>query len=182
MGSIPGTPQLARNVKRLSRLELPGAGQVYVAGKYAYVGQITNQERLGTSILDVSDPRQPKLLAQIAVDEPDSHSHKARVIGDLMIVNVEQNMGKLGRQGVDGSAEQTSYAHGGFKLYDVSDRSKPKLIRHVKTHGRGVHRFDMDDRYAYISTEMEGYVGNILVIYDIRDAARPQEVSRWWAA
>ena len=180
VGSIPGTPQLARNVKRLSRLELPGAGQVYVAGKYAYVGHITNQERLGTSILDVSDPRQPKLLAQIAVDEPDSHSHKARVIGDLMIVNVEQNMGKLGRQGVDGSAEQTSYAHGGFKLYDVSDRSKPKLIRHVKTHGRGVHRFDMDAHYAYISTEMEGYVGNILVIYDIRDPARPQEVSRWW--
>jgi hypothetical protein len=166
-------------VKRLSRLELPGAGQIYVAGKYAYVGHITNKERLGTSILDVSDPRQPKLLSQIAVDEPESHSHKARVIGDLMIVNVEQNMGKLGRAGVDGSAEQTAYPHGGFKLYDVANRTKPKLITHVKTFGRGVHRFDMDSRYAYISTEMEGYVGNILVIYDIRDPARPQEVSRW---
>jgi hypothetical protein len=43
-----------------------------------------------------------------------------------------------------------------------------------------VHRFDMDERYAYISTEMEGYVGNILVIYDIRNPARPEEVSRWW--
>src|SRR6266581_9587406 len=135
MGSIPGTPQLARNVKRLSRLELPGAGQVYVAGKYAYVGHITNNERLGTSILDVSDPRQPKLLAQISVDEPESHSHKARVIGDLMIVNVEQNMGKLGRAGVDGAAEQSSYDHGGFKLYDVRDRTRPRLITHVKTFG-----------------------------------------------
>ena len=38
----------------------------------------------------------------------------------------------------------------------------------------------MDARYAYISTEMEGYVGNILVIYDIRNPARPEEVSRWW--
>jgi hypothetical protein len=180
MGSIPGSPQLARNVKRLSRLELPGAGQVYVAGKYAHVGHITNEERLGTSILDVSDPRQPKLLSQITVDEPDSHSHKARAIGDLMIVNVEQNMGKAGRAGVDGPAEQTSYAHGGFKLFDVSDRTKPKLITHVKTFGRGVHRFDMDSRYAYISTEMEGYVGNILVIYDLADPARPYEVSRWW--
>jgi hypothetical protein len=180
VGSIPGTPQLARNVKRLSRLELPGAGQIYVAGKYAYVGHITNKERLGTSILDVSDPRQPKLLAQISVDEPESHSHKARVIGDLMIVNVEQNMGKSGRKGVDGPAETTSYAHGGFKLYDVSERTKPKLITHVKTYGRGVHRFDMDAHYAYISTEMEGYVGNILVIYDLRDPARPREVSRWW--
>src|SRR5712692_4014857 len=111
VGSIPGTPQLVRNVKRLSRLELPGAGQVYVAGKYAYVGHITNRQRLATSILDVSDPGQPKLLSQLSVDEPDSHSHKARVIGDLMIVNVEQNMGALGRKGVDGAAEQSSYDH-----------------------------------------------------------------------
>jgi hypothetical protein len=33
---------------------------------------------------------------------------------------------------------------------------------------------------AYISTEMEGYVGNILVIYDCADPIRPEEVSRWW--
>jgi hypothetical protein len=38
----------------------------------------------------------------------------------------------------------------------------------------------VDDRYAYTSTEMEGYVGNILVIYDLRDPERPAEVSRWW--
>ncbi len=88
-------------------------------------------------------------------------------------------MGKAGRKGVDGSAEVSSYAHGGFKLYDVSDRSRPKLIKHEKTFGRGVHRFDMDERYAYISTEMEGYVGNILVIYDIRNPSKPTEVGRW---
>ena len=32
-----------------------------------------------------------------------------------------------------------------------------------------MHRFDMDDRYAYISTEMDGYRVNILVNYDISD-------------
>lgn len=172
--------ELERNVRRLSRLELPGAGQVSVAGKYAYVGHITNKERLGTSILDVSDPRKPRLVSQLQVDEPDSHSHKARVVGDLMIVNVEQNMGPAGRKAADGAATQSSYGEGGFKLYDVSNRSAPRLITHCKTFGRGVHRFDMDERHAYISTEMEGYVGNILVIYDIRNPARPEEVSRWW--
>jgi len=171
---------IRRNVERLSRLELPGAGQVSVAGKYAYVGHITNKERLGTSILDVSDPRQPRLLSQLHLDDGDSHSHKARVAGDLMIVNVEQNMGKLGRKAENLSEQKTSYAEGGFKIYDVSDRSKPKLITHHRTHGRGVHRFDMDERYAYLSSEMEGYVGNILVIYDLRDPARPEEVARWW--
>jgi hypothetical protein len=154
---------------------------VYVAGGCAYIGHLPNQQRLGTSILDVSDPRAPRLLSQIFIDEGDSHSHKARVIGDLMIVNVEQNMGKGGRKSADSSAQPDSpYREGGFKLYDVSDRTRPKLIAHHRTFGRGVHRFDMDEKYAYISTEMEGYVGNILVIYDLRDPAQPAEVSRWW--
>ena len=171
---------LHKNVKRVARLELPGAGQVTVEGKYAYIGHITNKERLGTSILDVSDPRNPRLLSQIHLQEDDSHSHKARVAGDLMIVNVEQNMGPAGRKAADGSPRESSYSEGGFKIYDVSQREKPKLITHHRTHARGVHRFDMDERHAYISTEMEGYVGNILVIYDIRNPSRPEEVSRWW--
>jgi len=54
------------------------------------------------------------------------------------------------------------------------------LIHHEFTGGIGVHRFDMDDHYGYISTEMAGFIGNILVIYDLSDPARPQEVSRWW--
>jgi LVIVD repeat len=53
-------------------------------------------------------------------------------------------------------------------------------VSFVKTYGKGVHRFDLDENYAYISTEMEGFVGNILVIYDIRHPSRPVEVSRWW--
>ena len=208
-------PSLTKNVTRISHLDLPGAGEVYVAGKYAYVGHITNEEGLGTSILDVSDPKKPKLLSQIPVGDRNSHSHKARVIGDIMIVNVEQNMTAIGRKadelpklrtqlraalgrdpshaelaeklGVKASdipaveaMEKEPYNQGGFKIYDVSDRANPKLITHHKTHARGVHRFDMDATYAYISTEMPGYIGNILVIYDIRNPAKPEEVSRWW--
>src|SRR6266498_1622818 len=78
------------------------------------------------------------------------------------------------------AAERNPYALGGFRNYDVSDRTKPKLLAFQKTGGIGVHRFDMDENYAYISTEMEGYLGNILVIYDIRKPEKPQEVSRWW--
>jgi hypothetical protein len=206
---------LARNVKRLAHLDLPGAGQVYVAGDYAYIGHIPNKQQLGTSILDVSDPRKPRVVSQIHLDDPDSHSHKARVIGDVMIVNNERNMTAIGRKaeqlppvrselrarlgrepthaelaekiGIKESdipaveeAERNPYDRGGFKIYDVSDRTKPKPIAFQRTGGIGVHRFDMDANYAYISTEMAGYVGNILVIYDIRNPSRPQEVSRWW--
>ncbi len=37
-------PTLAHNVKRLSHLDLPGAGQVYVAGTHCYLGHIPNQQ------------------------------------------------------------------------------------------------------------------------------------------
>jgi hypothetical protein len=215
MDGTPNTAKLAHNVKRLSHLDLPGAGQVYVAGNYAYTGHLPNKEQLGTSILDVSDPRKPRIVSQIFLDDPHSHSHKARVIGDLMIVNSERNMTAIGRKadelpklraqlraalgrdpdhaelaaklGVKESdipaveeAQRKPYDQGGFKTYDVSDKTKPRLISFQKTHGIGVHRFDMDANYAYISTEMPGYIGNILVIYDIRNPARPAEISRWW--
>ena len=46
--------------------------------------------------------------------------------------------------------------------------------------GKGVHRFDFDGRYAYISPTAEGYVGNIVMILDLLDPAHPVEVGRWW--
>jgi len=213
MSTSNGAP--ARNVKRLAHLDLAGAGQVYVAGNYCYVGHIPNKARLGTTILDISDPRHPRTVATITLDDPNSHSHKARVVGDIMIVNHERNNSGIGRKaeqlpalrarlrealGREPShaelaakmslqesdipklleAEAKPYQDGGFKIYDVSRPAAPRLIAYQKTGGIGVHRYDMDARYAYISTEMAGYVGNILVIYDIADPERPTEVSRWW--
>lgn len=50
-----------RRTRRISHLDLGGAGQVYVAGDYAYIGHLPNKDRLGTSIVDVSDPANPRL-------------------------------------------------------------------------------------------------------------------------
>ena len=206
---------LARRVRRLGHLDLPGAGQVTVSGRHAYVGHIPNKQNLGTSIVDIADPANPRLVATVTLDDPTSHSHKVRVVGDLMIVNHERNPTPVGRRaeqlpgvrreltdalgrpptraelaaklsiteadlGEVEAAEKQPYRNGGFRLYDVSNPAQPKFIHHHLTGGIGVHRFDMDARYAYISTEMDGFVGNILVIYDIRDPRAPQEVSRWW--
>ena len=206
---------LARNVRRIGHLDLPGAGQVNIAGSYAYVGHIPNKQQLGTSIVDIADPTNPRLVGTVTLDDPTSHSHKVRVAGDIMVVNHERNMTPAGRRAQDMPAirrglrealgrdptraellqklnltdadlvaiekdEAQPYRNGGFRIYDVADRTKPKLIHHQLTGGSGVHRFDMDERYAYISTEMEGFLGAMLVTYDLRDPAKPQEVSRWW--
>jgi hypothetical protein len=160
-------PMGSANVKHLCRMELGGAGQVTIDGNYAYLGYMYGPE--GTSILDISDPRNPKMLTTVMLENKQSHSHKVRVVGDIMVVNSEERP-------VTGQP----YGDGGFRIYDISDKTNPKLIHFEKTHGKGVHRFDMDETYAYMSTEMEGFVGNILVIYDISNPARPEEVSRWW--
>jgi len=83
---------------RLGHLDLPGAGQVTVAGHYAYVGHIPNKQNLGTSIVDIADPANPRLLATVTLDDPASHSHKVRVAGDLMVVNHERNPTPIGRR------------------------------------------------------------------------------------
>src|ERR1700692_4036688 len=88
----------AHNVKRLGHLDLPGAGQVTIAGKFAYVGHIPNKQNLGTSIIDIADPANPRLVATVTLDDPTSHSHKVRVAGDLMVVNHERNMTAVGRR------------------------------------------------------------------------------------
>src|SRR5258706_389293 len=206
---------LARNVTRLSHLDLPGAGQMTVAGDYAYVGHIPNKQRLGTSILDVRDPKNPKVVSQISLDDPDSHSHKARVAGDIMIVNSERNMTPIGRRAEElprlrarlrgslkrepshkelaeklgikesdipmvESAERNPYALGGFRIYDVSDRTKPKLLAFQKTGGVGVHPLHMDESYAHISPQKGGYPGENLVIYDTPKPGKAQAGFRSW--
>ena len=196
--------ELERNIKRLSLLDLPGGGQVVVQGDYAYVGHMKPPH--GTSIIDISDPSAPKVVSHVEPPEW-SHTHKVRVAGELMITNVEQDqrhflrkgekIAGLRAEGLDDAgvaaalkvdvteipvleaALERGYDGGGFRVWDISDKTTPKLLSYVKTHGFGVHRFDMDENYAYISTEMEGYVGNILVIYDLADPTNPTEVSRW---
>ena len=154
------------NTKLLSHIDCPGGGQVWVDGHTLYVGHM--RAPAGTSIIDVADPRNPKVVAQITIP-PGWHSHKVRVANGIMIVNHE-------RQGSDGDAG----FGGGLGIYDVADPAAPQLICKWRTHGKGVHRYDFDGRYAYISPTAEGYVGNIMMILDLTEPTRPQEVSRWW--
>ncbi len=197
--------ELTRNIRRLGWLDIPGGGQVVVQDGYAFVGHM--KPPMGTSIIDVRDPANPNVVAHVEPPDEWSHTHKVRVAGNLMITNVEMDRRHFLRKGekiaglrADGMSDaeiaaelgvdltdipvleeamQRGYHSGGFRVWDISDKSAPKLLSYVKTHGFGVHRFDMDENYAYISTEMEGYVGNILVIYDLADPTNPTEVSRW---
>ena len=154
---------ISKNIKLVGRTDLAGGGQVVVESGYAYVGHMDPPH--GTTILDVKDPKHPKVVAEIEIPKG-VHSHKVRVSGDVMLVNIERYQSK-------------EKLPTGLKIYDIADRAKPKEIAFVETNG-GVHRFTFDGRYAYLSVHLEGYRGRIPMIFDLNDPTRPTEVGRWW--
>ena len=87
MDTAAATP-LAHRMKRIGHLDLPGSGQVIVQGHYAFLGHMDQPH--GTTIVDVADPRRPRVVAEIKLDRADEHSHKVRVVGDLMYTNLER--------------------------------------------------------------------------------------------
>lgn len=163
----------AKGVREVGYFDCIGGGQIVVDGNYAYIGHVNTTD--GTTIVDVSDPKKPKHVANVRTN-PGLHAHKVRVANGLMLVNREHPPRP---KGPPLTAEELAEPVG-LGIYDVSDPGKPKLITLWKCAGNGVHRFTFDGRYAYISPEIEGYAGNIVMILDLKNPAQPQEVGRWW--
>jgi hypothetical protein len=154
-----------KGVREVAKFDCAGGGQVTVENGIAYIGHISAPH--GTSIVDVRDPKRPRLIAEIKIPEG-IHSHKVQVANGIMLVNLE-----IVREPADG-------LRGGLAIYDVGNPAAPRKINEWHCDGTGVHRFTFDGRYAYISPEISGYVGNIVMVLDFADPARPQEVGRWW--
>lgn len=153
------------NTRLVAHIDCPGCGQAWVDGDRLYLGHM--RPPAGTSIYDIADPAHPRLLSHVEIP-PGWHSHKVRAQDGIMIVNHE-------RLGEDNAA-----FGGGLGIYDVRDPTAPRLLTKWHTSGSGVHRYDFDGRYAYISPTAEGFIGNIVMILDLLDPARPAEVGRWW--
>jgi len=171
IASAASGPISAKNVVPVGHLDIEGGGMVDVKGKLAAVGHMGPP--YATTILDVSDPAHPRVLSRIKV-RPGTHSHKARICGSTLIINVERYGG-----GGDGTA--------GLTLFDINDPGHPKEIAYYKmggisTGGTGVHRFQLDceRKLVYVSGSDDKFQGNFPIIIDISNPARPLEIGRWW--
>ncbi len=155
----------AEGLRSIGYLDCPGGGQVVVDGDLAFVAHMKAPH--GTSIVDVSDPTRPRTVAEITIT-PDVHSHKVRSLGGVMLVNREAPPRTRPAPGF----------RGGLGIFDVTRPDRPREIAFWPC--GGVHRFTYDGRYAYLSPVMDGYRGNIVLILDLQDPSKPEEVGRWW--
>ncbi|MBT3352189.1 MAG: hypothetical protein HN400_12975 [Nitrospinaceae bacterium] len=175
MNQMKGCPEEAKNVKLIGHSDLNGWGcitQVQVRGKWGFIGATGADGHEGTTVVDVEDPANPKVVAQLP-SPPGTTSGKVQLLDDVMIVNAEQVKGRE----ADGFVP-------GLLLYDISNPAKPKFMKTFEMYGKGVHRpiLDIENRLCYCACTAEGFLGDILWIVDLKDPVNPEVVSQGWLA
>ncbi len=126
--------------------------------------------------VDVTDPRNPRMVVQTELPHPKMRSNSLDVVGDVMAV-----------------AYQTSAVGlkpAGFDLFDVSVPETPRLISHFDCsgpHSRGVHAlWFVDGKTVHMSSGAPDFQprnpldDQFYRIVDVSDLTRPREVGRWW--
>src|SRR5262249_13155478 len=158
-----------QNMKHVGYADVIGGGQVVVDGTTAYIAHMFSPHQ--NTIVDIKDPKHPKVIAEVPLGWPKGvHAHKVRAKNGLMVTNLEP---------VAYQAPAPEGFTGGINIYDVSNPAKPRHIKKWDCAKGGVHRFTFDGRYAYISPCLDGYHENIVMILDLKDPERPEEVGRW---
>lgn len=162
-------PADIRGFRQVGHNDLGGFGdgmQVMRSGDALYVGHF-GPSKMGTSILDVSDVANPRLVHQMRA--PDGgHTHKVQVADGLLLTNHEAFRG--------GMPERV-----GLAVYDLSDPHLPREVGFWNSTGKGVHRIVYEGGpYAYVSATPDGFEERIWVVVDVSDPEHPVERARWW--
>ncbi|MPZ59841.1 MAG: hypothetical protein GEU93_00820 [Propionibacteriales bacterium] len=161
------------NLRLVGHCDLDGAGDgmhINLHRGYAFFSHMGNT---GTSIVDVRDPEDPRLVGRIPAP-PNTHSHKVQIVDDVLLVNRERLPPGLG-----GSAVRPWAA--GLSVYDVGDPRNPREIGYWACGGKGVHRMTYwSAPYAYVAGGASDVDDQFLMVVDFSDPARPVEVGRWW--
>lgn len=156
------------NMRLVGHTDLSGEGDtmhVNLKDGYAFVGHMGER---GTSIVDVRDPRDPRLVARIP-SFPNTHGHKVQIVGDVMLVNRE----KIPRSSGPWLA--------GMAVYDVSRPAEPRQIGWWPCGGKGVHRMTWwEGDIAWVTAGADDYSDQFLTVIDLADPSRPREIGRWW--
>jgi hypothetical protein len=168
----------AHQVRLVGHCDLQGreALQVVLKDNFAYVGHhrgnylnpLTGKtEASGTTIVDVSDPRHPRIITHIP-GYPGAESRAVQVVENLY----------EGKDYLLRNQESPEFT--GFEIWDISDRSHP---RRVSTIGplQAAHKSWWDGKtgFVYLSGRSPGWRGQHLIVYDLKNPLKPKFVSHW---
>ena len=150
IGHHGGTPEVPRPVNRL-------------------IGQAENN---GTSIVDVTDPAQPKYLAHIPGLQGDYEE------GGAQMVRVCD--GKTLSKG-DASKTYMLRVFGGraHEIWDVTDPAKPALLTKIVEGLKDTHKnwWECDTGIAYLVSGVEGWrVKRMTQVFDLSDPSKPVHI------
>jgi hypothetical protein len=175
--------QLAWNMKLLAHHELAGYGGI---GEGINMQKTRDGRRIlwlahesapkNFTAVDVTDPRNPKMIVQTDLPHADVRSNSLDVVGDIMAVAYQ--------------TKKWGLKPAGFDLFDVSQPESPKLICHYDTSGpssRGAHCvWFVDGEYLHLTSGSPDFEpthpkdDQFYQIIDVRNPSKPVEVGRWW--
>ncbi|HUZ75517.1 MAG TPA: hypothetical protein VMU87_21235 [Stellaceae bacterium] len=126
--------------------------------------------------VDVSDPKNPKLVVQTELPHRQMRSNSLEVCGDIMAVAYQ-----TAKQGAESA---------GIELFDIAKPEAPRRISFFDCsgpHSRGVHQlWYIDGETIHFSggaadfTPRNAKDDQFYRAIDVRDPAKPREICRWW--
>ena len=132
----------------------------------------------GWSVIDVTDPKNPQTVKFIP-GPPNTNTVQVDMADGIMVAS----LGRPENRGGTGMDPSKPY-EAGIILFDMKDPLNPKELGRWHTdkpEGRGTHRnMYQGGRYVHLAADMKGYDGDIYVIVDISNPAKPVEAGRWW--
>src|SRR6516165_10234052 len=126
--------------------------------------------------VDVSDPRQPKVVCQTDLPHANMRSNSLETTGNVMAVAYQTSKKDL--------------KPAGFELFDISRPENPKSISFFDCsgpHSRGVHQlWFCDGEFVHCASGSRDFVptnpndDQFYRCVDVRNPSKPVEVGRWW--
>ena len=119
----------------------------------------------GTAILDVSEPRQPKLLAHIP-GAAGGGAQMVRVCNGAELPRADRSKVYLLR----------TFGNSAHEVWDVSDPARPALLTTVASGLQGTHKnwWECDSGIAYLVSGVPGWrTSRMTQIYDLGNPAKP---------